>query len=388
MFEQKNPDFRYRTSLIMNELQNGNLSLRVSNLQLSDKGTYLCKIVRGQQPEVLAKLELDVVADLDEKLGAVSEPKLTVIPDVTGYLTVQCGVEGWLPEPEITFLDDQGNDIHAEKPERTPPNLTRKVRIQTAPNRVTCRVHQQSLNLTRDAEMYIAENCVGWFVKTIIVTVIVTLLVSGLICCLVLKKPVCNGMGQRSPVSHDYSGSCKIQIDDVGNVSLLDEFKTLKSTLEDKEEEIHRLNAKLNNKDNKIHQLAAKLKDKDEEIHQLAAKPNNLITGQNNVFQKDLSADDTRSSVDANASVDLSFQHKPRPAAASTVSQNNLPKDQIHAVPRQNPGVSGLSLDRTNFRTRSVSDPGSKPALRQRSSTMSLMVRNRYQVLEDLGEES
>ncbi|XP_061566148.1 butyrophilin-like protein 2 [Cololabis saira] len=125
--EAKNPDFRYRTSLIMNELPNGNLSLRVSNLQLSDKGTYWCKIVRGQQPEVLAKLELDVVA--------VSEPKLTAVPDVTGYLTVQCGVEGWLAEPEITFLDDQGNDIHAEKPERTAPNISRKAKIQTATNR-------------------------------------------------------------------------------------------------------------------------------------------------------------------------------------------------------------------------------------------------------------
>lgn len=56
----KNPAFQYRTNLIMKELQNGNLSLIISNLQLSDEGTYRCKIVQGTQPELVASLDLVV----------------------------------------------------------------------------------------------------------------------------------------------------------------------------------------------------------------------------------------------------------------------------------------------------------------------------------------
>lgn len=40
--EMKHPAFEYRTSLITKELQNGNISLRISDVQLSDAGKYQC----------------------------------------------------------------------------------------------------------------------------------------------------------------------------------------------------------------------------------------------------------------------------------------------------------------------------------------------------------
>lgn len=45
---------------------------------------------------------------------AVSEPKLSVVPPVDDGVTLQCEANCWFPEPEITFLDNQGNDISAE----------------------------------------------------------------------------------------------------------------------------------------------------------------------------------------------------------------------------------------------------------------------------------
>ncbi|XP_061566147.1 butyrophilin subfamily 3 member A2-like [Cololabis saira] len=197
-FEEKNPDFRYRTSLIMNELQNGNLSLRVSNLQLSDKGTYWCKIVQGQQPEVLAKLELDVVA--------VSEPKLSVVSYDRAEITVQCEVECWLPEPEITFLDEQHNEITAKKPQRCLhseqcPCITRTAIVQTATNRVTCRVHERQFNMTKIADISISDyNKSPCFISNIIYTVVTMILTFGVfgLAFLLYKKLNCNVRGKHS----------------------------------------------------------------------------------------------------------------------------------------------------------------------------------------------
>lgn len=45
-FEMKDPDFEYRTHLFMRELQNGNYSLRISDVRLSDAGMYQCMIIQ------------------------------------------------------------------------------------------------------------------------------------------------------------------------------------------------------------------------------------------------------------------------------------------------------------------------------------------------------
>lgn len=46
--------------------------------------------------------------------AAISEPKLSVVPSVHGGFTLQCEAKCWLPEPEITFLNDLGKDIGGE----------------------------------------------------------------------------------------------------------------------------------------------------------------------------------------------------------------------------------------------------------------------------------
>ena len=44
--EVVNPLYRGRTSLFFEKLQQGNISLKISSLRLSDQGTYLCEAVR------------------------------------------------------------------------------------------------------------------------------------------------------------------------------------------------------------------------------------------------------------------------------------------------------------------------------------------------------
>ncbi|XP_070849849.1 butyrophilin subfamily 3 member A2-like [Chaetodon trifascialis] len=150
--EMKNPSFQYRTSFISQELKNRNISLRISNVQLSDAGTYQCMRLWKNAPRDITTVELVV--------GAVSEPKLSVVSAESAGVTLQCEVDCWLPEPEIKFLDDQGNDILAHDPKRRQHasgcyTVTRRVTLQDATSSVACRVQQPQINQTRNTEILI-----------------------------------------------------------------------------------------------------------------------------------------------------------------------------------------------------------------------------------------
>lgn len=57
-YEIKNPIFEYRTSLIMKELKDGNISLRISNVKMSDAGKYKCLKLWKKAPREVTEVEL------------------------------------------------------------------------------------------------------------------------------------------------------------------------------------------------------------------------------------------------------------------------------------------------------------------------------------------
>ncbi|XP_047194936.1 uncharacterized protein LOC124851378 [Hippoglossus stenolepis] len=119
-FEMKNLDFKFRTSLFLNEVKDGNISLRISNVRPSDAGKHECK-------------------------------------------TLQCEVNSSLPQLHMTFLlDHQEKVIDAEDPKRRPDSsgcftFTGRVTVPTESDRVTCRVHQPHTSYSRDAQIYFTE---------------------------------------------------------------------------------------------------------------------------------------------------------------------------------------------------------------------------------------
>ncbi|XP_031160372.1 uncharacterized protein LOC116053402 [Sander lucioperca] len=237
-FSEKNPVFNYRTNLIMDELKNGNLSLRISTVQRSDAGKYTCKTFRGR-PQEIATVELSV--------GEASEPKLSRVSVAGDGVTLQCEANCWFPKPEIMFLDVQGNVIRAED---TKTHLdsrcftaTRRATVQTA-NRVTCRVHQPEINETRVTEINIPDECIRSCTHNTIIAVAVTMILCGLTA-LICKKcghSVGGHEMHKSPTHSNVEGrNPGDHADRVGNAST----EHVMSNLHDNEE-IRRLTEELN----------------------------------------------------------------------------------------------------------------------------------------------
>nr|XP_020444499.1 butyrophilin subfamily 1 member A1-like [Monopterus albus] len=89
-YEMKNPAYEFRTSLIAKDLKNGDVSLRISDVQLSDAGQYQCMRLWKNSHKDITVVELAV--------DAVSEPRLSVVSAEGGRVTLQCEVKCSVPE--------------------------------------------------------------------------------------------------------------------------------------------------------------------------------------------------------------------------------------------------------------------------------------------------
>ncbi|XP_038587675.1 butyrophilin subfamily 1 member A1-like isoform X5 [Micropterus salmoides] len=151
---KKHQSFEGRTSLFIDELKFGNILLKLSKLKLKDEGTYRCfSPAQGLQSFV----QLIV--------GAVSSPVITLagIVKATSGVVLQCESAGWYPEPEVFWLDGEGNLLSAGPTEtvRGPDDLytvSSRVTVEKRhSNSFTCRVQQKDINQTRDTHIQVTE---------------------------------------------------------------------------------------------------------------------------------------------------------------------------------------------------------------------------------------
>lgn len=395
--EMKNLDFQFRSNLFMNELKYGNISLRVTNVQLSDKGTYICKTLQKPHQQVVA-VELVV--------GAVSEPKLSAVPAVDGGKTLQCEANCWWPEPEITFHDEQGNNISAETQKsylnsRGCFTVTRRATATT--NRVTCRVHQPQINQMRVTDIYMPDDSkISCTVIVIIVGLIIIILCFFTFFAYLYKKCGKSAGGHKLP---DNGSTTEVYTQrnqaDMGNAC----------------------NEHLRN----IDELMLSLHDKEKIIHQLTEELKEVRSKQSHVVcQHDQPLFDHSPS---NPSPDVSkpnnppphqfpYDNNPKPASSTNGKRPksvNLPqiKDSKPGVSIQFPAAGPLiqrsghshsspalltdysavlpgpfSEENPVRRTMSLSVPRRNNYRAQRRSTFSTLSNNPYSVLADLPEDS
>uniref|UniRef100_A0A671TLF1 Ig-like domain-containing protein n=1 Tax=Sparus aurata TaxID=8175 RepID=A0A671TLF1_SPAAU len=148
---KKHPVYEGRTSVFSDELKHGNISLKLSRVRISDEGRYRCFI-----PDV---------GDSSVQLipGAVSSPFIVRIErSSSGHVVLQCESTGWYPEPEVFWLDGEGNLLSAGPTEtvRGPDDLytvSSRVTVEKRhSNSFTCRVQQNHTNQTRETLIHVS----------------------------------------------------------------------------------------------------------------------------------------------------------------------------------------------------------------------------------------
>ncbi|XP_044039903.1 butyrophilin subfamily 2 member A1-like isoform X9 [Siniperca chuatsi] len=154
---KKHESFEGRTSLFIDELKMGNISLKLSKVTLADQGTYRCFILQ---------LGLETLVQLVAVSGAVSSPVITLagIDEATSGVILQCESAGWYPEPEVLWLDGEGKLVSVGPTEtvRGPDDLytvSSRVTVEKRhSNNFTCRVQQQNINQTRETHIHVLDD--------------------------------------------------------------------------------------------------------------------------------------------------------------------------------------------------------------------------------------
>uniref|UniRef100_A0A8C4GHK6 Ig-like domain-containing protein n=1 Tax=Dicentrarchus labrax TaxID=13489 RepID=A0A8C4GHK6_DICLA len=148
----QNPSYTNRTALFEDELMNGNISLKLSRVKISDGGKYFC-ILEPMMKE----------ASINLTVGAVSTPIIEDVSNNSRRVVLQCESKGWYPEPEVVWLDGEGNLLSAGPTEtvRGPDDLytvSSRVTVEKRhSNNFTCRVQQKDINQTRETYIYVPE---------------------------------------------------------------------------------------------------------------------------------------------------------------------------------------------------------------------------------------
>uniref|UniRef100_A0A3Q4GGV8 Ig-like domain-containing protein n=1 Tax=Neolamprologus brichardi TaxID=32507 RepID=A0A3Q4GGV8_NEOBR len=102
LLTEQNSLYTGRTSLSVNKLQCGDVSLKLSTVQLSDAGTYKC---------LVPKFNAETVVTL--AVGSVSSPVIE-LTNVKNEMVLECKSNGWYPEPQMLWVDSEGKPISVE----------------------------------------------------------------------------------------------------------------------------------------------------------------------------------------------------------------------------------------------------------------------------------
>ncbi|XP_051285344.1 butyrophilin subfamily 3 member A2-like [Dicentrarchus labrax] len=155
LLADQNQAYKGRASLSIDRLKLGDLSLNLYKVTISDNGRYRCFI---------PKLNKEYFVEL--LVGAVSSPGISLagIHKANSAVMLDCRSKGWYPEPEVVWLDSEGNLLSAGPTEtvRGPDDLytvSSRVTVEKRhSNNFTCRVQQKDINQTRETHIYVPED--------------------------------------------------------------------------------------------------------------------------------------------------------------------------------------------------------------------------------------
>ncbi|XP_053199178.1 butyrophilin subfamily 1 member A1-like [Scomber japonicus] len=151
----QNNDYKGRSSLFIDRLKHGDVSLKLSKVKISDEGTYRCYFPK-----------LKKIFFVELLVGAVSSPGISLVGTdrSSSVVVLQCESKGWNPQPEVFWLDDEGNFLSAGPTEtvRGPDGLytvSSNVTVEKkSGNSFTCRVQQSKIHQIRETHIIIPDD--------------------------------------------------------------------------------------------------------------------------------------------------------------------------------------------------------------------------------------
>uniref|UniRef100_A0A3B3E1U9 Selection and upkeep of intraepithelial T-cells protein 1-like n=1 Tax=Oryzias melastigma TaxID=30732 RepID=A0A3B3E1U9_ORYME len=157
IFEMKHQRFESRTSLFHSEVKDGNVSLRISDVQLSDAGMFHClKIPMEHARDRIENSTVELVIALN--------PNIAVISFGDEKMVVECEARCWQTKPQMKILDDQGRTLIGEEMQTEDPGgcstIKQRVTLQCSAQsrRIFCRVEFPQFNQSRATQILIPEH--------------------------------------------------------------------------------------------------------------------------------------------------------------------------------------------------------------------------------------
>ncbi|XP_023254526.1 butyrophilin subfamily 3 member A2-like [Seriola lalandi dorsalis] len=147
--------FKGRTSVDVNKLKHGDISLELCKVKMSDNGIYRCFFPHlGKDSTV--QLVVGTTSSLVMSLAGIDRSKSGAV--------LHCESKGWHPEPELLWLDGEGKLLSAGPTEtvRGPDDLytvSSRVTVEKRhSNNFTCRVQQKIINQSRETQIHVPDD--------------------------------------------------------------------------------------------------------------------------------------------------------------------------------------------------------------------------------------
>ncbi|XP_014887675.1 butyrophilin subfamily 2 member A1-like [Poecilia latipinna] len=152
---EKNTAYKGRTSLFTDRLKDGDVSLRLTAVKHSDNGRFRC-----YNPKEMKADSVDLL------VGSASSPgaSLSGLDVSSSGVMLDCSAAGWYPEPEMFWLDGDGNIMSAGAAEKsTDPDgvytVSSRVTVEKRNNNnFTCRVQQRDINQSRETHIHVPDD--------------------------------------------------------------------------------------------------------------------------------------------------------------------------------------------------------------------------------------
>uniref|UniRef100_A0A3B3XA94 Ig-like domain-containing protein n=2 Tax=Poecilia mexicana TaxID=48701 RepID=A0A3B3XA94_9TELE len=152
---EQNTAYKGRTSLFTDRLKDGDVSLRLTGVKHSDNGRFRC-----YNPKEMKADSVDLL------VGSASSPgaSLSGLDVSSSGVMLDCSAAGWYPEPEMFWLDGDGNIMSAGAAEKsTDPDgvytVSSRVTVEKRNNNnFTCRVQQRDINQSRETHIHVPDD--------------------------------------------------------------------------------------------------------------------------------------------------------------------------------------------------------------------------------------